>query len=298
MGTTFFEEYLHTLIEYNQIPKLQIERAIAPLLSIFIEEIIKQHHKKTSSLTQNIELIAPEFPLKKDNNQSTNIDWLLIDKTNLVLYFIELKTAGSSFNAEQLCTYKLVHKFIQKFGAGFLYDDLRKIRNKSIEKSKYDFVINKCEPFRECFKKLKEVEVIYIVPTEIKNKLTEVQVLPFCELPEYLDHEYSTEWKLLRDFLMTIDRRDKITDTKPLNPEANNDLIKKLVLISEKYNKEPELIWFGILGEGSHPNFQIQFTDGSVIPFYSSGKEYTKATKFKSSNLKGPYEIKTFTDMV
>ena len=99
MGTTFIEEYLHTLFVYNQVPKLQIERAISPLLSIYIEELVKQHLKNTSSPAYNLELIAPEFPLKKKNNQSTNIDWLLIDKNNLVLYLIELKTAGSSYNS-------------------------------------------------------------------------------------------------------------------------------------------------------------------------------------------------------
>ena len=279
MGTTFFEEYLHTLFEYNQVPKLQIERAISPLLSIYIEELVKQHLKKTSSPAHKLELVAPEFPLKKKNNQSTNVDWLLIDKKNLVLYLIELKTAGSSYNSEQLDTYKLVQKFIQKFGAGFLYDDLQKIRNKSIEKSKYDFVLNKCEPFREYFKKIKEAEIIYIVPTSIKYKLDEVKALSFSELPTTLDHVFSNEWKLLRDFFISIDRTGKVTDTKSLNPGSNADLIKKLEMISEKYKKEPQLIWFGTTGDGSHPNFQIQFTDGSIKPFYSLRERIHQSSK-------------------
>ena len=291
MGTTFIEEYLQTLFEYNQIPKLQIERAISSLLSIYIEELVKQHLKNTSSPAYNLELITPEFPLKKQNNQSTNVDWLLIDKKNLVLYFIELKTASSSYNLEQLGTYQLVKKFIQKFGAGFLYDDLRIIRNNPIEKSKYDFVLNKCEPFREFLKKINEVEIIYIVPTEIRNKIDEVQALSFSELPPTLDHVFSNEWKLLRDFFMSIDQTGKNRVTTSLNPGSKADLTKKLEMISEKCKKEPQLIWFGILGAGSHPNFQIQFTDGSIKPFYSSGKEYTKAPKFKSNNLRGPYDL-------
>ena len=172
-----------------------------------------------------------------------------------------------------------------------MYDDLQEIRNNSTEKSKYDFVLNKCEPFLEFLKKIKEAEIIYIVPTEIKNKLDEVQALSFSELPPTLDHVFSNEWKLLRDFFISIDRSGKETVTKSLNPGSNADLIKKLEMISEKYKKEPQLIWFGTSGEGSHPNFQIQFTDGSIKPFYASGKEYTKAPKFKLNNLRGPYDL-------
>ncbi len=45
MDNNFFREYLSNLTEYNRIPKLQIERAISPLLSIFITDLIKNFLK-------------------------------------------------------------------------------------------------------------------------------------------------------------------------------------------------------------------------------------------------------------
>ena len=65
------EEYLSKLEEYNKIPKIQIERAISPFLSIFIEELIREFLKNDISLSGDVEMILPEFPLKKENDQST-----------------------------------------------------------------------------------------------------------------------------------------------------------------------------------------------------------------------------------
>ena len=92
MQTEFLKIYLNKLLELYSYPKVQIERAISPLLSIFIIDILN-HFLKT-----NIKFYLPEFPLKKENNQSTNIDWLLIDEENKKLYFIEFKTTSDSFD--------------------------------------------------------------------------------------------------------------------------------------------------------------------------------------------------------
>lgn len=294
MENSFLSDYFSKLEEYNSIPKLQIERAISPLLSVFIEELIKEFLKNKPELSGEIELILPEFPLKKENNQSTNIDWLLVNKEKQILFFIELKTANTSFNLEQFDNYRLIQKYIQRFGAKFLYDEIKLIRNNSNEKNKYDFVLQRLSTFTESFKNIKRSEIIYIVPTAIKHQIRDVAVLSFSELPEYLNHTYQNEWQQLRKFFLSIDKLSPVVNKIKIEIPSNSDLeIKlKLELITRKFNKTPELIWFGKTGDGSNPNFQIKFTDGSIQPFYHSGKEYTRRALFDANKLRGPYEIK------
>lgn len=292
MENLFLSEYFSKLEEYNQIPKLQIERAISPLLSIFIKDLIKNFLKNNDELSGNIEMILPEFPLKKiEGNQSTNIDWLLINKEKGVLFFIELKTAASSFKAEQLDTYKLIQKYIQKFGANFLYEDIIQIRDNSSEQRKYNFILEQLEPFKDSFRTITKSAVIYIVPTEIKSRVNDAPVLAFSDFPEKLGHKYTDEWRQLRKFFISIDENNLSASNLEVADHFDSSLKSKLELISRKFNKTPELIWIGITGEGVNPNFQIQFTDGTIQPFYSSGKEYTRAARFDSGNLRGPYKI-------
>lgn len=293
MENIFFKEYLSNLKDYNRIPKLQIERAISPLLSIFIEALITEFLRNDDALCGDIEMILPEFPLKKENNQSTNIDWLLINKEKGLLLFIELKTASSSFKPDQLKTYRVIEKNIQDRNASFLYEDVKQIRDHSNERGKYDYILDKLKPFQDNFRKINRSSVIYIVPTKIKDNISDAQVLSFSALPEKLDHPYENEWKQLREFFISIDDvRTSANKSRAINQnDFDATLQSKLELISKYYNKIPHLIWFGNTGDGLNPNFQIQFADGTIKPFYSSGKEYTRAPRFELRNLRGPYEI-------
>ena len=80
---------LVTSLKVNRtIPKYQFGRASEPLLALFLGEALE--HAGFGPL----EYVVPEFPLKKENNQSTNIDhafklggagWLLVEvKTDAV----------------------------------------------------------------------------------------------------------------------------------------------------------------------------------------------------------------------
>jgi len=294
MENSFLSDYFSKLEEYNSIPKLQIERAISPLLSVFIEELIKEFLINKPELSGEIELILPEFPLKKENNQSTNIDWLLVNKEKQILLFVELKTATTSFNSEQLDTYVLIQKYIQKFGAKFLYDDIKIIRNNSSEKNKYDFILQRLSAFHESFRTINRSEIIYIVPTAIKHRILDAPVLTFSDFPEYLNHNYQNEWRQLRKFFLSIDKLSPVVNKIKMESSSKSDssIKLKLEIIARKFNKTPVLIWFGKTGDGSNPNFQIKFTDGSIQPFYHSGKEYTRRAMFDANKLRGPYEIK------
>ncbi|MFZ1517690.1 MAG: hypothetical protein WAU11_02890 [Ignavibacteriaceae bacterium] len=293
MENLFLSEYFTRLVNYNRIPKLQIERAISPFLSIFIEDLITNFLKNNHKLSGKVEMILPEFPLKKDNNQSTNIDWLLINREKGVLLFVELKTAASSYKPEQLDIYQVIQKNISDKTAGFLYEDIIQIRDNSNEPNKYNYVLDELKPFTEYLNTIRDVVVIYIVPTKTKKQLSKAEVLTFSEFPKDLPTKYPYEWIQVREFLISIDNQIDSTSRSRLVNEEDfmNSLKPKLEKIQKKFNKIPQLIWLGRTGEGSNPNFQIQFTDGSIKPFYSSGKEYTLKDRFDPNKIRGPFNV-------
>jgi hypothetical protein len=190
----------------------------------------------------------------------------------------------------------MTQKSIQKFGASFLYVDVKQIRSRSGEKGKYDFILERLKNFKDNFKSITRSEVIYIAPAALKNKMPGQLFLPFSEFPEHINHPYSDQWKELRKFFDTIDQPATKMFLHSSDEEANiaSGLAGKIKFIAGNYNKTPELIWFGKMGGESNPNFQIQFTDGSIQAFYHSGKEYTRALKFNSNNLRGPHNVKDY----
>jgi len=98
----FFQELLEHIISLRDVPKVQLERVIGPVIGFFIEDI-------ASALLDGDEIVnlGAEFPLKKAKNlQSTNIDWLLFNKSRDELVFFELKTSVSSYSDKQFQTYR------------------------------------------------------------------------------------------------------------------------------------------------------------------------------------------------
>mgnify|MGYP001447775819 FL=1 len=81
------KELLERIVEYNNLPKFQVERALSPIISFYIANMISKIKNG-----DEIKLITPEFPLKKENNQSKNIDYLLVNQSKKKLILVELKT--------------------------------------------------------------------------------------------------------------------------------------------------------------------------------------------------------------
>lgn len=102
MGTGFLSHLIAHLLEGCQIPKVQVERSIGPVLGVFLAEVLTATLKDDEALSGRYRMLCPEFPLVKENSlQSTNIDFLLYNERRESLVFLELKTAGSSFSADQ-----------------------------------------------------------------------------------------------------------------------------------------------------------------------------------------------------
>ncbi len=135
------------------IPKVQVERAIGPILGLFIAELLSTKWGK------QVEMICEEFPLRKGilKYQSTNIDWLLYNKDDDQLVFLELKTAYTSFDPVQEDTYCQLIKKIDKSGSSFLVEDLEKIMCRSLERKKYEELLTRVQK-KPCYSSLQESE--------------------------------------------------------------------------------------------------------------------------------------------
>ena len=90
------------LEEWRQYPKYALERRLDIFLTPFLAPYLSQR------MEAPVELVAPEFPLKRpDNAQSTNVDYLLHRRgeRDPRWVFLELKTDARSLSTEQLEIY-------------------------------------------------------------------------------------------------------------------------------------------------------------------------------------------------
>src|ERR1022692_2649074 len=124
----FIEKLMAYIVDdLTMIPKVQVERAIGPILCLFIAELL------STKWSKQVKMICEEFPLRKApvngilKYQSTNIDWLLYNVSDDQLVFLELKTAYTSFDPVQEDTYCQLITKIDKSGSSFLVEDLQEI---------------------------------------------------------------------------------------------------------------------------------------------------------------------------
>ena len=148
----------------RRTPKVQVERSIGPILGFFLEKAI------SDLLGREVMTLAPEFPLKKaEDNQSTNIDWLMYDKTRNELLLVELKTENTSFRKEQLTTYlRLVTNEAPWEG---IKRDLCRIGKASKSRKKYENTWKELGTKTENFPQIESavLNVIYLAPESTRG---------------------------------------------------------------------------------------------------------------------------------
>lgn len=246
----FFPALMQHLMLGKMIPKVQVERSIGPIIGFFLEEALK------AQLGMDVVMLSPEFPIRKNrlaetgNNQSTNIDWLMLNLDTPELLLVELKTTDTTFRADQAQIYeKLQEAIAREESAAFLLDELLAIKNASQESGKYGFVLDLLKAackvgseteLRERLDRCKRARVIYLAPKLSKpiNWRPADQGwewISFGDLPVTLDeHEFADQWPALREHLVSLDE-----DTR--NKRNGNE---RLVVRAKNYR---ELIKFGCL---------------------------------------------------
>lgn len=208
----FLERLMQVIVdEGTQTPKAQVERYLSPILALFLEEVLKKMFHK------DYQMIVPEFPIRdgmiheNGTNQSTNIDYLMFNKTESKFVFIELKTDSKSFKLSQFDIYQELRNICKNsheiFGKQLL-NALEIIQKHSIAKKKYDYLIEKLKvvPLLET---INDMEIIYIVPAKtelkkIKENKQDLHVVYFNDLPRELS-AFSEEWKIILEYLNKLD---------------------------------------------------------------------------------------------
>jgi len=205
----FIEKLMAHIMRLTMIPKVQAERAIAPILGLFIAELLSTKWGK------KVEMICEEFPLRKEpvkgiqTCQSTNIDWLLYNASDDQLVFLELKTAATSFDERQKNRYCTVIKKMIEKGSSFLVEDIEAIMHVSPEPKKYDKVL-KCVQRNQYYSNCRKAKLVYLAPPAMRDDgregpEIEVQWLSFKDLPDEVSGELAVEWRIIHRNLMELD---------------------------------------------------------------------------------------------
>ena len=288
--TEFINDLMHHIIDGVNIPKVQVERAVNPVLSLFIESVLNKYFENNEEYSGDYKLISPEFPLKKENNQSTNIDYLLVNNSKNILVLFELKTDIGSLKKKQMDLYVSYKKKIAKTSSELILKDLNKIAGATKLKSKYSRLLNQFNSNINSPKQIQKILIIYLVPSPTKLKIRKNDeidfVLSFKDLPEDIEHKYSGYWHIIREHLVQLDIHFETKYKKPVKGDplkiiANN---VQRYLSESKTKIQPISVQIGNTGQGIQPNYQVEFEDGSVKTFRFNGEPHT-VLKFNSTKL-------------
>ncbi len=275
--TDFINELIQHILEGTKIPKVQVERAIGPILGFFVESILDKYFENHPVYSGKYQMISPEFPLKKDNNQSTNIDFLLVNNSRKTLVLFELKTDVGSIGTEQMEIYFRNKELISKRSAKALKDDLLQISHAS-KGSKYENIVENFDKVISNPSDIRNSIIIYLAPNAKKvssnSNLNPDFIMAFRDLPETIEYKYSDFWTVIRNNLVQLDNISERKEIKELSYEERGAVIVsniKSYVIGLKSGIKPLCFQIGILGDGSNPNYQVKFSDGSIRTFRFNG---------------------------
>lgn len=201
---------LESIFETAKFPKVQLERALGPILHRFIGPLVKKILNAST-----VVVLAPEFPLKTDDSyQSFNIDWMLYlpDEKRLVL--VELKTSASSYSPAQLVQYQKQQKTIQEHSAVGLKNFVDAVAVRSTSTEKYAHLQQQLHATG--WEQAHTSTLIYLAPgpnqgvPECPAAAVGSCWKSFDSLPESLDDDaLQADWRILLGRLKTIPHADR-----------------------------------------------------------------------------------------
>ncbi|MEI7835312.1 MAG: hypothetical protein WCK05_02760 [Planctomycetota bacterium] len=191
---SFLIQYFTTLVAHKKLPKYQFERRVDAIISMFLPGILKQLRG------WQVELVVPEFPLKKpENNQSTNADHLLFRQANgpesqEAWILFELKTDSASVRDDQLGTY------LSALDRGMpqLLADVETIAAASNARAKYAELRTRVAHLPED----RPVELVYLSPCHVDIPAGRGLALTFKELDNVSLPEFPAVWDLFRRIVL------------------------------------------------------------------------------------------------
>lgn len=175
------DRIFNLLDDWRNLPNYQLERRSDIFFAIHLPMIIEK------ILATKIDLIIPEFPIRKDtkNNLSFKVDYLVYSEKEKKVFLIELKTNQESRNSEQDSNLEKASKLTVKdlvFGLENIYSTTK-------SKVKYEYLFDKIESIGWIKRNNKEIinsninikpEIIYIQPIDDKpTKKNNSKVISF-----------------------------------------------------------------------------------------------------------------------
>lgn len=216
------KRFIQQIKEDFMTPKYKAEVPVDTFISPFMSDIINQYLYDNDQFREKIVEISKEFPLKNaNNNTSKNIDFLFATRKTLLI--VEFKTNSKSFDQNQLENYiNVAEKIETSCTANFLLEDYEKILKKTTEKKKYKWQYeNKIKPAinkLDNFTTINEVQIVYIAPTlmrnKIKNKDKRIKFISFEDLAnlkltqEFVDMDISQAWDEVKILFKEIEKLD------------------------------------------------------------------------------------------
>jgi len=210
----FVEVLIKSIVENKDMPKVQVEREISPILDIFMKDIL---NNTIGNGNNSFEHIMSEFPiqsLKKEENKltnrSVNIDNLYL-KDRDTLVFIELKTDNTSYRIDQTIRYINLLNKINNQSASFCFEFLEKLSKESSKKDKYKIALRRIEEKFDLnqLKAIKKTQLVYIVPSKIQKKIEKesgiTNIINFTQVSNINVKEYKNEWKIIAEYLKDLD---------------------------------------------------------------------------------------------
>jgi len=156
MSELFLEEFFNQLRNFKKYPKYQYERRIDGFIGFFLPAVLK------TKFSINVTSIIPEFPVKAhpEYRLSNNIDYMIFDKPNCNITFVELKTDSGSVSEDQLIYYIKTLNTPWKEIKGHI----EWIKEGSNQKRKYEFLLDQLKDISESVK----MNAIYLAPAKAK----------------------------------------------------------------------------------------------------------------------------------
>jgi len=191
----FLHDLFVQLAAYKLLPNYEFERRIDAVIAIVLPEILQQ------CLGWRVEVVVPQFPLKKaKNNQSDKVDYLLFRHASAAAseawVFLELKTDRDSLKPEQWEKYVAA----ARRGMPALRDDLAAIVAKTRKHGKYRQLLTHLDGrTRAC-----PIEILYLIPgTRAAPGFPRcIRVLPFSQLAAVRSQRYPETWDLFRAIIL------------------------------------------------------------------------------------------------
>jgi hypothetical protein len=188
----FLSDLFGVLARNKPLPKYQFERRVDIFLTMFLEEIFYE------LFGWQVELVVPEFPLKKaDNNQSTNVDHLLFRHGDEERWlFFELKTDRLSVRDNQMAIYR---EAMDK-GMLALIEDLSPIRKATHARNreKYDLLVERLT----VFPLNRPIELVYLAPSPVAMLNDGEHSVTFAQLYDLELKRYPEVWELVRTVIL------------------------------------------------------------------------------------------------